>query len=65
MRVTIALDPLVPMVQIYEKVYSDFKDKLTGIKREEFVQLCPILKVMERSLYRLVIIFCSLLSSVL
>ena len=48
----IAADPLRPVVEVYEEVYVEVKDGVDGVDREEFIQLCPNLRSMYRSLYR-------------
>jgi hypothetical protein len=52
MRDAIRSDPLHPVAEIYEEVFSDVKNNLDGTDKEEFVSLCPNFQSMEGSLYR-------------
>jgi hypothetical protein len=52
MRNAIRSDPLRPVAEIYEEVFSDVKNNLDGTDKEEFVSLCPNFQSMEGSLYR-------------
>ena len=47
-------DPIRPVAQIYEEIFSELKNSLEGVPREEFISMCPPLSSMTSSLYRFV-----------
>ena len=61
-RDAIRIDPIRPVAQIYEELFSDLKNSLEGAPREEFISMCPPLSSMIPSLYRCVSSFCVPLS---
>ena len=51
-RSAIEEDPLRPVAQVFEELYSRQKEQLEGSSREEFISMCPPLATLSRSLYR-------------
>ena len=47
-------DPIRPVAQIYEEIFSELKNSLEGVPRDEFISMCPPLCSMTSSLYRFV-----------
>ena len=50
----IKADPMRPVAPIYEEMFSELKNSLEGVPREEFISMCPPLSSMASSLYRCV-----------
>ena len=50
----IKIDPIRPVAQIYEELFSELKNSLEGVPREEFIAMRPPLSSMLASLYRCV-----------